>query len=294
MPVKASLLALLVVAIWGANVVAIRAGVLEMAPLTFLSLRFSLTALAFLPFIRWPGKKMALTIMQVGVLMGVLHHGLLYAGLPLIDAGTMSIILQMQVVFTALLGWLFLSETIGWRTWTGIALGIAGIAVLLGGPTLEGEVMGFVYGLVSTFFIALCYIRMKALRGVHPLTFIAGMNLSSALPMLLISYGVNPQSWHIMADYDWTLLGGILAIQVTVLAGTHIIWQKLLADNPVSMVAPWTLLMPVFGIGFGAVLLGESITWPMIIGGLLTIAGVGIITLRRIQKGVEPAAEQLD
>lgn len=294
MPLKTVLLALFVVAIWGANIVAIRAGVLEMAALTFLALRFSFTFLTFLPFARWPGKEQALILLQVGVLMGVLHQGFLYAGLPLIDAGTMSILLQIQVIFVTLLGWLFLGETIRWRTWTGIALGMTGVAVLLGGPSLEGSLLGFAYGILSALFIALCYMRMKALKGIHPLTFIAGMNLSSAVPMILISYFVSPESWHGMMDHDWKMLGGILAFQVIVLSITHIIWQKLLAHNPVSMVAPWTLLMPLFGVGFAALLLGEPITPPIILGGLLTIAGVGIITVRRIQKGVPPAPEPLD
>lgn len=291
MPIKATLLALLVIAIWGANIVAIRAGVLEMEPLTLLALRFSLTALVFLPFARWPGAKMAFIIFQVGLLMGVLHQGFLYPGLALLDAGTMSIILQTQVIFVTLLGWLFLGETIRWRTWTGIILGLAGVAVLVGGPSLHIDLTGLIYALLSSLFIAVCYVRMKALQNVHPLTFIAGMNLSSAIPMLGISYFVAPDSWHHMPDHDWSLLGWIVAFQVLVISLTHMVWQKLLANNPVSQVVPLTLLSPVFGVGFAALFLGDPITMPIVIGGLLTLAGVGIITVRRIQKKMPPAPE---
>lgn len=291
---KAVLLALFVVAVWGANIVLIRAGVQEIAPLTFLALRFSLTALVFIPFIQWPGNQQAWIIFQVGILMGVFHQGFLYAGLPYLDAGTMSILLQAQVIIITLIGWLFLKETIRWRTWTGIGLGLTGIVILMGGPTLSSNVTGFIYGLLSAFFIALCYVRMKALQNVKPLTFLALMNISSALPMLGISYFVSPNSWHHIADYDWQLLGIILAIQVSVLSTTHVIWQKLLAQHPVSQVAPWTLLMPVFGVVFAYLLLHEPITGPMVIGGLLTVAGVGIITIRRIQKGVPVPAEPID
>lgn len=294
MNAKTAALCLFVIAIWGANIVAIRAGVQEMAPLTFLALRFSLTALAFIPFIQWPGIRQAWIVCQVGLLMGVLHQGFLYAGMPYLDAGTMSILLQAQVIIVTLIGWLFLKETIGWRTWAGIALGLAGIMVLFGGPSLTGQTIGFVYGFLSAFFIALCYVRMKALKDVKPLTFIALMNISSALPMLAISYGVSPESWHSLPAYNWHMLGGILAIQVFILSATHIVWQKLLATHPVSQIAPWTLLMPVFGAGFAWPLLGEPITVPMMIGGLLTIAGVGIITLRRIQKGVVIPVDTID
>lgn len=287
-------LCLLVIAIWGAHVVLIRAGVQEMEPLTLLALRFVLTGLVFLPFLRWPGRQQAWIMCQVGLLMGLLHQGFLYAGLNYLDAGTMSILLQAQVIIVTLIGWLFLKETIGWRTWTGIALGIAGIVVLFGGPSLGGGWLGFSYGMLSALFVALCYVRMKALRDVQPLTFLALMNLFPAIPMLLVSYIVSPDSWQRMGDYNWVLLGGILTIQVTVLSATHVIWQKLLARYPVSQVSPWTLLMPVFGVFFAWLLLGEPVTLPMIIGGLLTIAGVGIITLRRIQKGAPVPPEPID
>ncbi len=292
---KAIALCLLVVAIWGANVVMIRAGVQEMEPLTLLAIRFTLTALVFAPFIQWPGREQATLIFQIGILMGVLHQGFLYGGLAYVDAGTMSILLQAQVIIITLIGWLFLKETIRWRTWTGISLGIAGIVVLLGGPTLTAEgTLGFIYGILSAFFIAVCYVRMKSLKNVKPLTFLALMNMSSCLPMLVISYAASPQSWSGLIDHNWTLLGSILAIQVVFLSMTHVFWQKLLADHPVSQVAPWTLLMPVFGVVFAYFLLGEPITGPMVLGGLLTVAGVGIITVRRIQKGADLPVEQID
>lgn len=291
MPFKAILLTLLVVIIWGANIVAIRAGVLELEPLTLLALRFSLTALVFLPFARWPGTKQAFIILQIGFLMGVLHQGFLYPGLARLDAGTMSIILQTQVIFVTLLGWLVLGETIRWRTWTGVILGLAGVGVLVGGPSLQIDPLGFAYALLSSIFIALCYLRMKALQNIHPLTFIAGMNLSAAIPMLAISYVAAPESWHDLPDHNWSMLGWILGFQVFVISLTHIVWQKLLADNPVSQVVPWTLLSPVFGVGFAALFLGDPVTLPIILGGLLTIAGVGIITVRRIQKKMPPVPE---
>jgi O-acetylserine/cysteine efflux transporter len=291
---KTIALCLFVVAVWGANVVAIRAGVQEMESLTFLAIRFACTSLIFLPFIRWPGRRQAWIMVQIGILMGVLHQGFLYAGLEHTDAGTMSILLQAQVLLVTLIGWLFLKETIGWRTWTGILLGVAGIAILFGGPSLAGDPRGFIYGLLSALFIAICYVRMKALNSAHPLTFIAIINLSAALPMLLISWLSSPESWQTITDYNWVLLGSILSIQVFVLSTTHVIWQRLLVTHPVSQITPWTLLMPIFGVVFAYLLLGEEISLQMIIGGALTISGVGIVMLRRIQKGNSLPVEPID
>lgn len=43
---------------------------------------------------------------------------------------------------------------------------------------------------------------------------------------------------------------------------------------------PFTLLVPVLGIIFGILFLDEKLNWQLILGGLITIAGVAIIVLR--------------
>jgi O-acetylserine/cysteine efflux transporter len=50
---------------------------------------------------------------------------------------------------------------------------------------------------------------------------------------------------------------------------------------PVNQVMPFTLLLPLIGVAAGALMRDEAITWQMIVGGLATVAGVGIIVLRR-------------
>jgi O-acetylserine/cysteine efflux transporter len=49
----------------------------------------------------------------------------------------------------------------------------------------------------------------------------------------------------------------------------------------VNQVMPFTLLLPMVGVAAGAVMRDEIVTWQMIVGGLATVAGVGIIVLRR-------------
>jgi O-acetylserine/cysteine efflux transporter len=49
----------------------------------------------------------------------------------------------------------------------------------------------------------------------------------------------------------------------------------------VNQVMPFTLLVPLFGVLSGVVFFGDQLSWPMIIGGVGTILGVAIITIRR-------------
>ena len=90
--------------------------------------------------------KKALLISSIGVLMGLLHQGFLYAGLVSVPAGMMSILLQSQVIIVTLIGWLFLKETIGWRTWAGIGLVYAVLCFLSAGLIYQDHGLGFCTG----------------------------------------------------------------------------------------------------------------------------------------------------
>jgi O-acetylserine/cysteine efflux transporter len=62
---------------------------------------------------------------------------------------------------------------------------------------------------------------------------------------------------------------------------TYWIWYNMMRRYPVNQVMPFTLLLPMVGVAAGAVMRDEIVTWQMIVGGLATVAGVGIIVLRR-------------
>ena len=59
------------------------------------------------------------------------------------------------------------------------------------------------------------------------------------------------------------------------------IWYNMMRRYPVNQVMPFTLLLPMVGFICGAAILGDEITWRMMVGALATVAGVAIIVLRR-------------
>lgn len=285
MHIKAILLTLLIILIWSSNFIFIKVGVSEINPLVLLSLRFTVAGLVFLPFMKWPGWHKAGIIASVGLLMGLLHQGFLYVGLMSTPAGLMSILLQLNVIIATLIGWLFFKETIGWRTWTGILVGMIGIIVLVGSTNLNGNMEGYTYGLISAFFIALAYIAMKKVGTVHPPTYIALLHLPIAPFIFLSSVVIEGTAWmENIPNLNWTSISIVVLYQAIVLSFSHILWQKLIVRYPVSQIVPWTLLIPVFAVAIAVLVLGEVLTLSIFLGGFLTVAGVGIITFRRIQK----------
>ncbi|HEY8190437.1 MAG TPA: DMT family transporter [Micavibrio sp.] len=278
------LLALVVILLWSGNFVAIKIGVAELSPLVLLTLRFTLTALVFLPFVKWPGWKKFRMLAEISLYLCVIHQGLLFMAMPMLDGSTASILLQSQILFATLLGWVMLKETISWRTATGLGLGFLGLFVTLGAPDLEHNIAGFVMALLSALAIAFSYIRMRQLKDIHPSTFIA-MTMGIAAPFVFIlSLFLSPEGWHHLPDADWAKAGGVLAYQVLLVSVSHIIWQSLLTRNKVATVASFVLLMPPLSILLCALFLGETIGLALVGGGALVLAGVAIITLRKAQK----------
>ena len=71
----------------------------------------------------------------------------------------------------------------------------------------------------------------------------------------------------------------------------HGLWYLLVPKYQTNQTMPFTLLIPVFGVSMGALILGEDITWHILAGGLVTIAGVAIVLLRKPDRNPTPAGK---
>lgn len=295
MPLRDILLALLVVVIWAANIIAIKLALGEAEPMTVLALRLGLTALVFLPFIGGLTRATAWHLAQIALLMGAAHQSLLFLGMVYVPAGITTILLQTQVIFAALLGIFVFRENAGWRTWAGIGLGLAGVAVMFTSghapfETAEGRAFatGFVILIASAVCIALAYMRLKQMPKVPPGAFLFGINAFAVPPVALFALWREGDALASLPTANWWVLGGVFAFQIVLVSISHIIWQRLLARNPLSQVTPFVLLLPLFGVGMAVALLDETLTAAMAAGGLITMMGVGIIVIRTAQKNRVP------
>ncbi|QQG36760.1 MAG: DMT family transporter [Micavibrio aeruginosavorus] len=286
-------LTLLCILIWGGNFIAIKFGVNELPPLVMITLRFLTTSLVFLPFMKWPGKSCFWKIAEVGLWMGAIHQGLLFVALEVLDASTVVILLQAQIMFAALLGWLILKESLHWRTGFGLLFGFSGLLIVLGGPDSQ-NLWGCFITLLSALAVAISFIRMRQLKNVHAPTFIVVINGASLPFVFAASLILAPAGWAELPRANWFVIAGVLAFQALIVSIAHILWQSLLARNFITKVTCFILLLPVVTIALSVALLGEDMHISLIWGGLLTILGVGIITIRKTQKRqpvqVDPAA----
>ena len=277
-------LGLLVILIWSINIVAIKVIVGELEPFTAMSLRFVLTTLIFLPFARWPGRDKVWLIAQIAILLCVLHQGALFWSLVRLDGSTTSILLQLQVIFSVLAGWLIFKEKIGIRTASGIGLGILGVIILVGMPAVKPATSGVLGMIVCTSTLALAYARMKALKNIAPATYLVVLHAIASVPIIGLAFAFESPLAIDWAQVDMTKFAIVLAYQVTLTSAAHMLWQRLMSRSEMTILPTLTLLVPVMGVFFSALLLGEKVTPAMLVGGAVTMTGVAIIMIRRRQK----------
>lgn len=294
MPLRDYLLILLVIAIWGLNFVVIKVGVETFPPFLMTVMRFSIVAACVVPFAKVPWHAMR-WLALLSVTFGSLHFGLLFVGLKGMDGSTGALLAQLGVPFSALLAAVFLGDRLGpWRL-GGLALAFLGAAVLAGEPRLPAA-GPFVLMVISTLAWAVSNLFIRKLAGVHPLTVTGWICLLAVPQTALWSYLFEDGQWQAVRTAPWLAWGALLYVALGSSMLAYSVWYHLLGKHPVNQVVPFNLAAPVLGVLASAALLGEPLTWYKLVGGALTIAGVGTILIRQGRRApvvppqVEPAA----
>lgn len=277
-------LAVLVAALWGVNFVVIELGLDHFPPLLFSALRFLAAAVPAIfllgrPSVAWKW------VVGVGLVLGVGKFGLLFIGMDQgMPAGLSSLVLQIQAVFTALFAALALSERPGRIRVAGMTVALAGIAVAAVDEGAGGPVLAFVLvvGAAACWGVSNVFTRRAAPQDA--LTFMVWVSAVPVLPLLVLSllFEGPDRDAEALAALDWSGVGIILFVAWVSTVFGFGAWGFLLRHYPASSVAPFTLLVPVFGMSSAALVLGEDVSplrWcaaALLVGGVALTSGVGL------------------
>ncbi|MDO8903897.1 EamA family transporter [Hydrogenophaga sp.] len=281
MPVTHLLLALAVVFVWGTNFVVIRWGLDGMPPFLYATLRFVFSALPWLLFVprpTVPWSRMA----TFGVLLGVGQFGLLFLAMRSdISPGMASLVVQSQVFFTIGLSLIWLRERLRWFQGVGLALALAGLAVI--GLNLDATItlIGVALVMAAAFFWACANLVVKSLGPVNMLHFMVWSSVFAIPPLLALSLwlegptamagAMQHASAGVWVSVFWQAVGNTLF--------GYGVWNWLLARHPAATVTPLALLVPVFGMGASALSLGESLPGWKLGAATLVLGGLAVIVL---------------
>ncbi|WP_320776164.1 EamA family transporter [Streptomyces sp. CRN 30] len=274
-------LAVSVAVVWGVNFTVIEIGLGHFPPLLFSALRFLAAALPAVFFVGRP-KVAWKWIVAVGLALGVAKFGLLFVGMDAgMPAGLSSLVLQIQAVFTAVIAAVVLGERPTRVRVAGMAVALAGIGVAAWDEGASGPLGAFALVIAAAVCWGVSNVLTRKASPPDSLNFMVWVSTVPVLPLLALSLLLEGHDRDLAAlrALDWQGAGTVLYVAwVTTVFGFGA-WGWLLRRHPASAVAPFSLLVPVFGMSSAALFLGESVSPARWCAAALLVGGVALTSL---------------
>lgn len=288
----AMLVMLVLCVCWGLQQVAVKATAISMSPMLQTGLRSGGAALLVCGLMFWRGNSFSL---RDGTLWPGIAAGLLFAGeflcvsvgLNFTSASHIVVFLYTAPIFTVLgLHWDVSGERLGRMQWAGIGAAFAGIALAFSNgfndtgagwsKTLIGDGLGL---LASVFWAATTIlVRRSSLSEAAPTTTLLYQLVVAAIILLAIAVGAGDVAAISMTGIAWLSL----LFQVVIIAfASYLAWFWMLRRYLTSRISAFSFLTPLFGVGFGVLLLHEQLSLRFGAGALLVLAGIVLVNLRR-------------
>ncbi len=292
--------------VWGASFVATKAAVSEISPVTLIFLRFGIgvVVLAFavwrLGIIRTVSRRDLLLLMLLGAIGIPIHQGLQANGLVVTAATSVAWLVALTPVFTALLAWLFLSESFGMTKTLGLIIAFLGALIvitrcrdvacnvstadLLRLPSTTGDFLALASALNWAIFTVISKPVLKRLHPTLMMAFVMAIGWIFVLPFLVSAQGWNEFSRLSMNGWIAVVFLGIFCSGIA-----YIFWYDALAQIDASQVAAFIYLEPFVTVIIAAMVLGEAITPVSIVGGLTILLGVYLVNRSSTRRVAEVA-----
>ena len=271
-------IAIAVSCLWGFNFSIIKLGVSEMDPLILTGLRFTFAAFPAVFFIKKPQVPLSVLALY-GLTFGVGVWGMLTISIHLgVSAGMSSLILQSSAFIGVLLGVLLLKEKLSNARKIGLLISMLGLALIFviedGSVTLVGILFTF-FAAISLSIISLI-IKKVVINDMF--AFVVWSSLFAPIPLLVLSFMVNGFSSFnaLINNVNYLGIFSVLfqAYPVTLLG--YWLWNKLVAQYPMSTMAPLTLLVPLFGLLGSVIFYNEQIGLIKLLACLMILSGIAI------------------
>lgn len=267
-------MAVLVAAIWGFNFVFIELGLDNFPPILFSALRFLVAAVPAIFFVGLPRvawRWVLLTGLVLGVVKFTLLFGGMHAGMP---PGLSSLVLQSQVIFTTVFAFVLLRERPRYVQVAGIVIASTGILLIAIDYGRGSPVLGFLLVVGAAASWGVSNVILRYARPPDTLRFMVWVSAVAVLPLFLLSFLFEDMS--ALGRLSWAGIGavGYVAWLATLLGFG--LWGYLLQRYDASTVAPFSLLVPIFGMFAAWLFLGEQLTVLRLAAGALVLLGLAI------------------
>jgi drug/metabolite transporter (DMT)-like permease len=284
-------------ALWGGSWPCGRVLALALPPLSAATWRFGVALVLLVGWMRVSGgfeRLRQLTGRQwcglaAGGAVGVFGYAMFFMlGLSHVAAGRAALVVTTNPVATTLIAAWWFGERLNWRIGAGMALAAAGALIvmthgapwtLLAGSLGEGELL--LLGCVATW-VAYTLIGRRLLAGIDALTtttVTAGFGLAMLFVAALAFEGPSGLASPLHASASAWVALGFLAAGATVLA--YAWYFEGVAALGAGAAAGYISLVPVFGVLFATLWLGEPVDASIAVGGVLAVVGMAVMNLAR-------------
>ncbi len=274
LPLSHLALALAVMAVWGSNFVVIKVALHHLQPLLLATLRFTFVFFPLAFFLKRPAVSWA-NLAGYGLFIGVGQFGLLFIAMRQdITPGLASLVVQVQVFFTIGFSMRLTGERIHGFQLVALLLAVAGLGVIATHAEGSATPLGLLLVIGAAIGWASGNVLSRAAGQVNMLSYVVWASLFAVPPLFLLSWLF--EGWQAMATglreanaFTWM---AVLWQSVGNTMFGYAAWGWLLARHPAATVTPMALLVPVFGIGASALLLGEPLpTWKLTAAALVML-----------------------
>ncbi|MEM6462787.1 MAG: EamA family transporter [Pseudomonadota bacterium] len=274
------MLGLCVPLVWGMGIVFAKGAIDYFPPILLMAMRFAVTALALVWFVQPPVGQMV-KIFIIAFISAAIQYSLTFTGLTEIDASVAALIIQLEVPFLVLIGAIFLHERTGMRKWIGIAVSFVGVGMIAGEPKLSTAWVSLLMVVGGAFAWAVGQALVRKLNDISAMTVTAWIAVFATPQLLVFSFVFENGQIAAIESANWVVWSAVLYMGLIMTVCGYGMWYSLVRRHPVSLVAPFLLLLPVFSVAGGVMFLDERLTTQVMIGGIVVIAGVAFILIER-------------
>jgi drug/metabolite transporter (DMT)-like permease len=269
-------------AIWGASFLFMRIAVPQFGPVLLMALRVLLAAMLLAGMAVW--LRQALRVREHGrhyLILGVLNSALPFVlfgyAAQTLSASLLSILNATAPLFGAVIGALWLRQRPGLKVGAGLLLGIAGVATLVGfGPTAAKPGSGLAVlaamGAAASYGVASVYLKrfsagLSSFAVAHGSMWAASFVLIPWVAAFPPTQAPDAPAWSAVA-----------ALGLVCTGMAYLMYFRLVQDAGPTRALTVTFLIPVFGVLWGHLLLGEAVGWNTLSGAVVVLLGTAMAT----------------
>ncbi|MEW6165407.1 MAG: EamA family transporter [Pseudomonadota bacterium] len=273
---------LLLSAIWGASFLFMRIGAPVLGPSLLIFTRVGLAALFLLMMAFYFRKSMNMPrywkhYLVLGLFNSALPFLMFAYAAQTVTASMLSILNATAPIWATAIGAIWLRSRPSSKALFGMLLGVIGVSLLVGIETVtlaEGGTLAIVAGLGAAFSYGIATTYTKSTVSVEPFANAHGSMWAATL--MLVPFAL--QAGPIPTMLPLHVILSVTALGIVCSGIAYLLYFRLIADIGAAPALTVTFLIPVFGILWGSVFLGEHVGWHTLVGSLIILTGTALVT----------------